>query len=116
MPVDVEAEHLPLHPLSRRARKRKMPDAPLLPHRPPARRVLYGDLLLTPTPALLRKGRTLAEKPGSLRLSSQRVEESAPDQVLQSVFFDGRPPVEIRDRDERLLAPSSYDGGDSLLG
>src|SRR5215210_5570822 len=59
MPVDVEAEHLPLHPFSCRVRKGEMPDAPPLPHRPPACRVLYRDLLLPPTPALLRKGRTL---------------------------------------------------------
>src|SRR5215218_5730752 len=94
MPVDVEAEHLPLHPLPRRVRKRKMPDAPPLPHRPPARWMLYGDLLLPPTPPLLRKIRTLAEKPGSPRHSRQGIQEAAPDQVLQRVFFDGRPPVE----------------------
>src|SRR5829696_1974354 len=109
VPMDVEAEHLPLHPLSRRVRERKMPDAPPLPHRPPARRVLYGDLLLPPTPPLLRKSRTLAEKPGSPRPSCQRIEEASPDEVLQRVFFDGRPPVEVGDGDERLLAPPGQD-------
>src|SRR5215211_6194641 len=78
VPMDVEAKHLPLHPLSRRVCKRKMPDAPPLPHRPPARRVLYGDLLLPPTPALLRKSRTLAEKPGSPRPSRQGIKETSP--------------------------------------
>src|SRR5215208_205684 len=56
VPMDVEAEHLPLHPLSRRVREGEMSDAPPLPHSPPARRMLYRDLLLPPTPALLRKG------------------------------------------------------------
>src|SRR3712207_1048778 len=115
MPIDVEAEHLPLHPLSRRVREGEMPDAPLLPHRPPARRVLYGDLLLPPTPALLRKSRTLAEQLGSPRSSNQRVEESAPDQVLQRVFLDGRPSVKVGDGDERLLAPPGYNRGEGLL-
>src|SRR5215218_4832510 len=116
MPVDVEAEHLPLHPLSRRVREGEMPDAPSLPHRPPARRMLYRDLLLPTTPTLLQKSRTLAEQQGSLRSSSQRVEEASPDKVLQRVFFDGRPPVKVGDRDERLFAPLSYDGGDCPLG
>src|SRR5215211_2638111 len=81
MPVDVETEHLPLHPLSGRVREGEMPDAPSLPQSPPARRVLYGDLLLSPTPPLLRKGRTLVEEPGSPRPSNQRVEEASPGEV-----------------------------------
>src|SRR5215203_39170 len=115
VPMDVEAERLPLHPLSRRVRKRKMPDASSLPHRPPARRVLYGDLLLSSTPMLLRESRTLVEKPGSPRPSRQRIEEAATDEVLQRVFFDGRPPVEVGDGDERLFAPLGYEGGDGPL-
>src|ERR671910_338157 len=93
-----------------------MPDAPPLPHRPPARRVLYRDLLLPSTPALLRKSCTLAEQPGPLRHPRQRVEEASPDQVLQRVFLDGRPPVEVGDGDERSFAPPGYYGGDGLLG
>src|SRR5215217_4809967 len=116
MPVDVETEHLPPHPLSGRVCEGEMPDAPSLPHSPPARRVLYRDLLLPPTPPLLRKGRTLAKPPGSPRPSNQRVEEASPDQVLQRVFFDGRPPVKVCNGDERLFAPLVYDGGDCLLG
>src|SRR5215213_3013524 len=116
VPMDVEAEHLPLHPLSRRVREGEMPDAPPLPHRPPARRMLYRDLLLPTTPTLLRKSRTLAEQPGSLRPFSQRVEESSPDEVLQRVFFDGSPPVKVGDRDERPFAPLGYDGGNCPFG
>jgi hypothetical protein len=77
--------------------------------------MLCGDLLLPPTPAFLRKSRTLAEQSGSLRPSRKRVEEASPDQVLQRVFFDGRPPVKVGDGDERLFAPLGYDGGDGLL-
>src|SRR5215203_2532483 len=114
--MDIEAEYLPLHSLSCRVREGEMSDAPSLSHSPPARWVLYGDLLLPPTPPLLRKGRTLLEQPGSPRPSSQRVEEASPDQVLQRIFFYGRPPVKVGDGDERLFAPLGYDGGDGLLG
>src|SRR5829696_7775789 len=115
MTVDVEAQHLPLHPLFRRVGEGQMLDAPLLPHRPPARRVPERDLRLPGGPTLLRQRRGLAEQPRTIESSGQRVEEPSPDEVLQRTSFDSRPPVEVGDGGERLFVPFGEDGGDGLL-
>src|SRR5215213_1566578 len=98
MTANVQAEYLPLHPLLRRVGEGQVLHASLLPHRPPASRVPDRDLRLPGGSTLLRQRRGLVEQPRTLRSSGQRIKKSSLDEVLQRVFFDGGPPVEVGDR------------------
>src|SRR5215203_6098241 len=113
--ANVQAEHLPLHPLLRRVGEGQMFDAPSLPHRPPARRVPERNLRLSGGSTLLRQRRGLVEQPRPFESSGPRVEKPSPDEVLQGILFDGCPPVEVSDGGERLFVPFGDDGGDGFL-